>query len=72
MNVEEYVSAVIDGFEFLIALGSLLGLLGLIAGFVLLFLGGHYSRRTAFNILIVSFILVCICGLYTGVKYFHI
>lgn len=72
MNIEEYVSMVIDGFEFLIALGSLVGLLGLIVGIALLLLGGHYSRKTAIEIIIVSVILTCLCGLYTGVKYFHI
>jgi len=43
MSVEEYFSSVADGFEFLIAFFSLLGFLGILAGFGILFLGAVYD-----------------------------
>ena len=40
MDVDTYITAVIAGSEFLIALGSLIGLFGLVVGVLLLFFGG--------------------------------
>ncbi len=41
MDVDTYITAVMAGFEFLIALGSLIGLFGLVMGTLLLFFGGR-------------------------------
>ena len=72
MNLDIYYSKVIDGFEFLVAFGSLMGLLGLAVGFVILLFGGQFYKATAVKVIIISMILVGICGMYTGVKYFRI
>ncbi len=41
MDVDTYFSSGVAGFEFLIALGSLIGLFGLVVGALLLFFGGR-------------------------------
>jgi len=41
MDVDTYITAVMAGFEFLIALGSLIGLFGLVMGTLLLFFWGR-------------------------------
>ena len=46
MDVDTYFSSVIAGFEFLIALGSLIGVFGLVVGALLLFFGGRPSKGT--------------------------
>lgn len=68
----DYFSQIADGFEFIIAFLSLLGFIGLLAGFAMLLLGGRYNRATAFKVLIISLIIVGITGMYTGIKYFRI
>ena len=72
MVLFDYMAQIGDGFEFLLAMGSLIGLLGIMAGFAVLLFGSVFNRRSAVNILIVSFILVGVCGLYTGIKYFRL
>lgn len=68
----DYLSQVADGFEFIIAFLSLVGFIGLLAGFAMLLLGGRYNRATAFKVIIISLIVVGITGMYTGIKYFRI
>ena len=51
MDVDTYISAVVAGFEFLIALGSLIGLFGLVVGALLLFFGGRPFKRKGLKIL---------------------
>ena len=41
MDVASYFSEVLEGFEFLIALGSLIGIFGVVIGGFMLFLGGR-------------------------------
>ncbi len=72
MDLDTYVSSVEDGLEFLIAFFSLLGFIGLLAGFGILFLGGRFNRGAAFKVIIISLIIVGITGMYTGVKYFRL
>lgn len=72
MGVDEYFSSVADGFEFLIAFFSLLGFIGILAGFGILFLGGRFNRGSAFKVIIISLIIVGITGMYTGIKYFRL
>ena len=69
MNFAEYFTKVSEGIEFLLALGSIIGLLGLLFGLVMLLAG---YRENGVKIIIISFIIVAICGLYTGTNYFRI
>ena len=72
MDVDTYISAVIDGFEFLIALGSLIGVFGLVVGAFLLFFGGRLYKDKGLKILLISILLVIVCGFNVGIKYFRL
>jgi len=72
MDVDSYFSSVIAGFEFLIALGSLIGVFGLVVGALLLFFGGRPSKGTGLKILLISILLVIVCGFNVGIKYFRL
>lgn len=68
----DYFSEIVDGFEFLIAFLSLIGFIGILVGFAILFIGGRFNRGAAIKVIIVSMIMVGISGMYTGIKYFRI
>ena len=68
----DYFSEVVDGFEFLIAFLSLIGFIGILAGFGILFIGGRFNRGAAIKVIVVSLIMVGMTGMYTGIKYFRI
>ncbi|GAH68040.1 unnamed protein product [marine sediment metagenome] len=72
MDVDTYFSAVMAGFEFLIALGSLIGLFGLVVGSLLLFFGGRSFKSKGLKILFISILLVVVCGFNMGIKYFRL
>ncbi len=72
MVVFDYFESVLEGIEYLIALGSILGLLGFIIGGILLIWGGQRYRFKMIGVIIASFILLGVCGLSTGIKYFKI
>ena len=72
MVLFDYFEDVLGGIEYLIALGSLLGLLGLIMGLIFFVWGSKRMRYHMIGVVIVSFILIGICGLDTGFKYFRI
>ena len=72
MVIFDYVDQVADGIEFLIALGSIVGVLGLIIGFVALFVSGSRMRKHVLALMVFCFILLVICGFDTGINYFHI
>jgi len=72
MVVFDYFEEVLEGIEYLIALGSILGLLGLIIGMILLIWGGQRYRYKMIGVIIASFVLLAVCGLNTGIKYFRI
>ena len=72
MVVFDYFEEVLGGIEYLIALGSILGLLGLIIGMILLIWGGQRYRYKMIGVIIASFVLLAVCGLNTGIKYFRI
>jgi len=72
MVVFDYFEGIIEGIEFLLALGSIIGLLGLIIGFIFLIWGGPRMRGRMIGVIIASFIILGICGLNTGLKYFRI
>ena len=68
----EYFDQLIDGIEFFIALGSIIGLLGLIIGFLALVISGSRMRKHVLALMVFCFILVVLCGVDTGINYFHI
>lgn len=59
-------------FGFLIALGSIIRFLGFIISLIGVIWGGLNIRRSMFSVLIISFILLTICGVNTGLYYFRI
>ena len=72
MNVESFFSTIYDGMDFLMALGSLIGLFGLLIGGLILFFGGRPFKTKAVKLLLLSIFLVSVCGITTGVKYFRV
>lgn len=72
MIAEDYFSSVADGFEFVISFFSLIGFIGILAGFGILFIGGRFNRGMAIKVIIISLIIVGITGMYTGIKYFRL
>ena len=66
-----YFEQVGKGIEFLIALGSIIGVLGFITGLIFFIFGGRMRYKMT-GVMIVSLILIAICGLSTGFNYFHI
>ena len=72
MVLYDYFEDVIGGVEFLIAFGSLIGILGLIIGIILAIWGGGRIRYKMLGVIVISFVLIAICGFDTGFKYFRI
>ncbi len=72
MDADSYFTKVVEGYEFLIAFLSLIGFIGLLVGFAMLFLLGRYNRSNALKIIIISIIILSLTGLATGINYFHI
>ena len=72
MVVFDYFEEILEGVEYLIAFGSIVGLLGLIIGMLLLIWGGQRYRDKMIGVIVVSIILLAVCGLNTGIKYFKI
>lgn len=65
-----------DGFEetmeFLMALGSIIGMLGLIFGLLGWLFLGPFQRHKMIKVVVISIILLGVCGLNTGMRYFRI
>ncbi|MHA2392567.1 MAG: hypothetical protein ACXAEX_11545 [Promethearchaeota archaeon] len=61
-----------EGIEFLMALGSIIGVLGFIVGIIGWLSLGQFSKRRMIGVIFFSIVLMAICGTYTGFKYFHI
>jgi hypothetical protein len=72
MVLYDYFEDVLGGVEFLIAFGSLIGILGLLIGIMLAIWGGSRLRYKMLGVIIFSFVLIAICGFDTGFKYFRI
>jgi uncharacterized membrane protein YqjE len=72
MVMFDYFEDVLEGFEFLIAFGSLMGLVGLIVGVIFVIWGGSRLRYKMMGVTIVSLLLLVICGFSTGIKYFRL
>ncbi len=72
MVMFDYFEDFLEGFEFLIAFGSLMGLVGLIVGVIFVIWGGSRLRYKMMGVTIVSLLLLVICGFSTGIKYFRL
>ena len=66
-----YFDQVGEGIEFLIAFGSIMGVLGFIVGLVFFIFGGRMRYKMT-GVMIGSLILIAICGINTGFNYFRI
>jgi hypothetical protein len=72
MDPTSFIEIIASTGEFLIALGSLLGFIGVVLGILSLFVLGKYSRKYSILIIVCSGILLIICGPTTGLEYFNI
>ena len=72
MVMFDYFEDVLEGFEFLIAFGSLMGVVGLIVGLIFVIWGGSRLRYKMMGVTIVSLLLLVVCGFSTGIKYFRL
>ena len=72
MVIFDYFDDLGTGMEFLIALGSIMGMLGLVVGFLFYIWGGGRVKKHMIAVIIFSVALLAVCGVDTGVKYFHI
>lgn len=68
----DYFERVLEGFQYLIALGSIVGIFGLMIGIVFLIWGGQRVRNKMIGVIIASIVLLAVCGFDTGIKYFKI
>jgi len=68
----DYFDGVGEAVEFLVALGSIIGILGLIVGILGWLFLGQFQRHKMIAVIAVSLILLTVCGLHTGLKYFGI
>ena len=67
-----YFDGIEEAIEFLIALGSIIGMLGLIVGILGWMFLGQFQRHKMIGVIVVSIVLLAVCGLYTGTRYFRI
>ena len=72
MVMFDYFEGILEGVEFLIAVGSIVGLLGLFVALIFIVWGSKRMRYHMTGVIIVSFILLGVCGPDTGIKYFRI
>jgi len=72
MVVFDYFEDVLEGFEYLIALGSIVGLFGFMMGIIFLIWGGQRYRNKMIGVIVASIVLLAVCGVNTGIKYFRI
>ena len=72
MVLYDYFDGLRSGIEFLMALGSIIGLLGLVIGFIFMVLGSGRVRARMLGVIIVSVVLLGICGVHTGLRFFNI
>ncbi len=70
MVLNDYYETFEEGFDFLIAIGSVIGVFGIIIGMLgLMVLSNKYKSKMAF-VLLPSIFLVILCGFDTGLRYF--
>jgi len=68
----DYFDGIAEAIEFLMALGSIVGMLGLIIGIIGWLALGQFQRHKMLSVILVSIILLTVCGIHTGIKYFRI
>lgn len=68
----DYFDVFEESIEFLMALGSIVGMLGFIVGLLGWIFLGQFKRHKMVGVIIVSIILMAVCGLNTGMVYFRI
>ncbi|MGQ4873687.1 MAG: hypothetical protein ACP6IY_06375 [Promethearchaeia archaeon] len=71
--MSEYSQNVAKAIEYLIALGSLIGYLGIIVGFILFLSSIRGTKQKGIFLIIFSICVVALCGgPFYGLKYFRI
>ncbi len=68
----DYFDQIGEAIKFLLALGSIIGLLGLIIGILGWLFLGQFQRHKMIGVVVVSIILLTVCGINTGLRYFRI
>lgn len=69
LNVVFYLN---EGFGFIVAMGSILGLFILMAGLLGMLLMPRHKRQEMILVIIIGVVLLVACGLDTGLEYFGI
>ena len=72
MIFASYFDQVGDGIEFLIAVGSMMGILMLIIGLLGVTLSSKRQRKEFLSLLLIGIILLAVCGPTFGIRYFRI
>ena len=72
MDPTSFINSIANAARFLVALGSLIGFIGVILGILSLFVLGKYSKKYSILLIVCSGILLIICGPTTGIEYFNI
>lgn len=72
MMLVGYFDRVREAIEFIMAIGSLLGLFGLLYAAAWWSHVGPKNRHQLYRLTVASLVLIGICGLYTGIKFFRI
>ncbi|MFO7797522.1 MAG: hypothetical protein ACQERB_12825 [Promethearchaeati archaeon] len=72
MIYNNYFDMIGEAIEFLIAFGSIMGVLGLIIGVLGMMTLPRYKRSSMYFVLGISILLIAVCGLQTGMRYFRI
>ena len=72
MIFNTYLDGISEGIEFLMAFGSIVGLLGLIVGFLGMLIVPKFKRDKLYFVIGISFVLLMLCGFQTGLRYFRI
>ena len=67
-----YFDGMGEAVEYLVAVGSLIGVLALVVGIIGFISLGKHSRHRMIPVVVVAIILLAVCGPSTGFKYFHI
>ena len=68
----DYFEQMGEAVEYLVAVGSIVGLIGFIIGLIGIISIGKRGRYQMMGVIVVSIILLAICGTATGFNYFHI
>lgn len=72
MMIQSYADGFAQGLQFLMALGSIMGIFILIAGLLGMLLMPRYKRHSMCLVLIIGFTLLILCGVTTGLEYFGV